>query len=227
MRFHHLGCALLLTLPLAACKGRDSAPATHANPATSSASAAPAARTFPAKSGIVEWKANLLGETNVVAYIDDYGARRATYTTMKLTILDNTTVKHIVEIEEGGWVTKFNPDSGTGERRRGSGSGMAAMASAMKPSDVAQLTAEDRARYKFQELPARTILGKEAKGYAMEMMRMKMRGWSWENIPMRMEADMGGKEPMVMEAIRLELDVPVPADKFAVPANVVITEASR
>lgn len=61
----------------------------------------------------------------------------------------------------------------------------------------------------------------------MDAMGMKVRGWVWENIPMRTETNLGGKEPMVTEVTRLELGAPVSADKFAVPDGVVITESGE
>jgi hypothetical protein len=53
---------------------------------------------------------------------------------------------------------------------------------------------------------------------------MTMKGWIWETIPLRTEIDMGLKSPMVMEVTRLELGAEVPAEKFEIPADVVITE---
>lgn len=229
-KLHALGCTLLLALPLAACKGQGNPPAAddagtmQEESAASKASPSTPAGKYSTKSGVIEWKADLFGETSIVLYFDDYGAKQASYTTTTVSMFGQTSTTNKVEITVDGWTTSFDPDEGTGVRRRGSGSGLGGMPTLPDAKELAQLKAEDRKRYGFEELPARTIFGKEARGYAMSAMGMKIRGWSWENIPMRLEADMGGKEPMVMEIARLDLGAPVPADKFAVPAGLEITE---
>ncbi len=88
------------------------------------------------------------------------------------------------------------------------------------------MSAEDRQKVNFTELENRTVAGKEGKGYSIEQSGMKIRAWVWENIPLRMEMEMGGPEPMVLETTKIETDVAIPDDRFAVPADVKITEQS-
>lgn len=227
MKIQHLGYALLLTLPLAACKGKGEAPAEETETA---AAAAPAAKgsapagNYPAKSGIIEWKTDMMGEMTTVVYFDDNGAKQASYTTTRISLFGTNTVTHSVEINADGWTIKYDPDAKTGSRYRSIGGAVGGMPTFPEAKELSRMKSGEGAVGSLEELPPRTILGKEAKGFAITAMGMKVRGWIWENIPLRTETDMGGKEPMVTEATRLELGVPVPADKFAVPADVVITE---
>jgi|SRR5690606_40237037 len=78
-----------------------------------------------------------------------------------------------------------------------------------------------------EELEPRTVLGKETRGYAMETRGMLVRSWVWQKIPMRTEMVRPGAEPTVMEVTRVELDIAIPAEKFEVPADVVITDVER
>lgn len=216
MRFQHLGYALLLAVPLAACKGNDSAPAeaTH-TVIESSAAADPALNSvFPAKSGIIEWQGNLSGEMTTTLYFDDYGAKRATYTT---TVMGQRRfTAHNVEIEADGWIILYDPDDRTGSRLRRMGTRPLAAS-----AGITEISGDSP---EVGRLEPRTILGKEARGYARDDGRRVIRSWVWEKIPMRTEMERPSGEPMVMEVTRVELDVPIPADRFAVPADVVITD---
>jgi hypothetical protein len=222
MRFPHLGYALLLTIPFIACKGKDSASAEGTDSTienVASKSSVPNT-VFPAKSGIIEWQGNMVGEMTATLYFDDNGAKRATYTTITDGRFDLTT--RSVEIEADGWIILYDPDEKTGTRMRRVGTRQ--LASSVGISEIPEGAADLPG---VEELEPRTVLGKETRGYAMETRGMMLRSWIWEKIPMRTEMDRGGKEPTVMEVTRLELGVAIPADKFAIPADIVITEVSK
>lgn len=235
MKIQHWNSALALAIVLAGCGGKDAArdaDAVDSSAESQSAKAATPTGKYPSKSGIIEWKTDLMGDMTTVVYFDDHGARQASYTTTEIKIFGMTQTTRSVEINADGWTTKYDPDAKTGVRFKTIGGAAAGVPSFPDAGELARMKAELARMEKkgeipvadFEELPARTILGNEATGFAINAMGMKVRGWIWENIPMRTETDMGGKEPMVTEVTRLELGVAVPADKFAVPADVVITE---
>lgn len=224
MRFHHLGYALLLTVPFAACKGKDSASAEGAGAtmeSVASKSSSPTS-TYPTRSGIIEWKSNMVGDMTMTLYFDDHGAKRATYTTTSMRIMNTTHTSREVEIAVDGWLIHFDPDEKTGTRQKLSAldalTGFGSMAGMPEiPKNITDIPG-------IEELEPRTYFGKEAHGYAMEMMGMKVRSWTWEGIAFRTEMDMGGEEPVIMEVARLDLGADVPADRFTVPADVVLTD---
>jgi hypothetical protein len=221
MRFTHLGYALLLTVPLVACNGKDSASAEGTDITADNVAAKSSIpnTVFPAKSGIIEWQGNMVGEMTATLYFDDDGAKRATYTTITNRRFDLTT--HSVEIEADGWIILYDPDKKTGTRMRRVGT--RSLASSIGITEIPEGASDMPG---FEELESRTVLGKETRGYAMEARGMMIRSWVWEKIPMRTEMHRGGKEPTIMEVTRVELGVAVPADKFAVPADVVIPEGT-
>ncbi len=222
MRSRQLGYALLLTVPFAACKGKDSASAegTDTTMEVVASKSSDPNTVFPVKSGIIEWKSDMMGDITITLYFDDHGAKRATYTTTKVEIMRTTHTSREVEIEADGWRINYDLDEKTGTRQKLSSldalTGFGSMAGMPDiPKNVTDIPG-------VEELESRTYFGKEARGYAMEMMGMKVRAWTWEGIAFRTEMDMGGEEPVVVEVTRLELGVDVPADKFVVPADIVI-----
>ena len=162
----------------------------------------------------------MMGDITITLYFDDHGAKRADLTTTKVEIMRTTHTSREVEIEADGWRMSYDLDEKTGTRQKLSRS-MRSPASA--PWPACRIFPRTSPTYPgVEELESRTYFGKEARGYAMEMMGMKVRAWTWEGIAFRTEMDMGGEEPVVVEVTRLELGVDVPADKFVVPADIVI-----
>ncbi len=228
MKLRYWSGALTLAFVLAGCGGEESAanaddPESAAS-VSATKSAANAASMYPTKSGVIEWKTETMGEITTVVYFDDHGAKQASYTNSEIRILGTTTTTSEVEITADGWTTKYDPNEKTGVRRRAFGVAGGGVANF---PDIAELNRMKKGGYDvpdIEELPARTILGKVAKGYAVNASGMELRGWVWENIPLRTEVDMGGTSPMVTEATRLELGVAVPPAKFVIPADVVIKD---
>jgi hypothetical protein len=202
-----------------------SEPAAATGGGATEAPATPGKGTYTAESGIIEMKSDAMGDMTITTYFKDHGATKATYTMVEMMGQKSGQVV----VEKDGYVTTYDLTSKTGQKRKlppGAASGASGMSGAMPDvSQFAAMSAEDKAKYKFAELESRTIAGKEGKGYSMEMSGMKMKAWVWDNIPLRMEMEMGGPKPMVIEATKIETDVAVPDDKFAIPADVKITES--
>jgi hypothetical protein len=169
-------------------------------------------------------KSDAMGQMTMTTYFRDHGATKATYTTVEIM---NTTTGNVA-IEKDGYVTTYDITQKTGQKRKllpGGSSGAGGLTAAMPDfTQLEKMSAEEKTRYKLTPLENRTIAGREGKGYSMEISGVKVKAWVWDNIPLRMEMDMGGKEPMVMEATKIETDVPIPDDKFVVPADVKVTD---
>jgi hypothetical protein len=185
----------------------------------SPAKAVPAlANPYPFRSAIIVMENSLIDGEQVM-YVDDHGRLTATYTTVEMTMFGQTTRMRSVELYRDGWQYAIDLDERTGTKTR-----RATPMSVSRTPDVAKLTAEMKERYKLRELGTRQFLGRTCEGYEMEAMGMKVATWSWNNIPMYSETDMGGAEPLVLRVTSLETDVAVPAEKFEIPSDIVITE---
>lgn len=143
MKLRQMGYALLLTLPLAACKGKGAAPAEDAEivAAVPASKAASPAGKYPAKSGIIEWKTDLMGDMTSILYFDDDGARQASYTTTKVSLFGTTSITRSVEISADGWKIKYDPDAKTGVRYRMNGGALGGMPKFPDAKELAQMKA--------------------------------------------------------------------------------------
>lgn len=174
---------------------------------------------YQVKSGVFVSGIDFMGEQTVTTYFDDYGAKQATVTVVEVM----GTKSETVQITADGWVYSYDPEKKEGTKMKMLTSAGAAAAM----PDIAALTDEMKKEMKFEELDTRTIAGKEATGMKLEAMGMPMKTWIWKGIPMRTEVEMGGKKPMVTEVKSVEVDVPVPAERFVVPADIKITEIGK
>lgn len=226
---------MLLPLCLVACGGgsdknagegtgeKSTAAATQNEAGKNEATSATAApKKYTVKSGIIEMTTDMMGEQKQTIYFDDYGAREATYTTISMEMMGQKINSSSVKIDADGWTSEFDPDAKTGKKYRSIGM-PAGGAPTMNFSELTDKMKED---YKYKELETKQIAGKEAKGMSMEMSGMKMKTWVWEGIPLYSEVDMGMKKPMILKVTSLQTDVPVPADKFTVPADIQLQDVS-
>jgi hypothetical protein len=221
--------AALVALTLAACGGDDAAQNADASkgaasdaaavPATAAATAADAAKVFKVKSGIIESTIEMMGNQKQTLYFDDYGAKQAIVTDVDVMGMKSQQVV----ITADGW--KYEYDAGKKE-----GTKTKQMTPPSLPGgvpDLDDITDAMKAQFKMKDIEGRTIAGKDAKGYQIELMAdMPMKVWVWEGIPLRTEMKLGkdAPKPMVTEVANLQLDIDVPADRFTVPADVKLTE---
>lgn len=182
---------------------------------------------FSSETGIIEMSSTDMGEMTMTIYYKDHGATKATHTNVEIMGVKTGSVL----IEKDGFATTYDLSTKTGQKRKipaGAGSvGAGPMGVLPDFSQFEAMTAADKEKYKFAELDPVTIAGKTGKGYSLEQSGMKIKAWVWENLPLRMEMVMGDPQPMKMtiETTKIETDVPVPDDKFVVPADIKITDA--
>jgi hypothetical protein len=165
---------------------------------------------FEVKSGSYEMTA-MQGQKQVV-YFDDFGAKKATYTTMAIIPGQET---HTLEIElPDGTRYSIDLDQKTGTRMKLPPEMAAMMATTMGPAMLKDAKARD--------LPPKEFLGRKCEGKEGEAMGMLVRAYSWKGIPVHSEVGARGAKPMVTEVTKLA-EGPVPAEKFQVPPGVKIT----
>jgi hypothetical protein len=170
-------------------------------------------------SGILETTTELLGTQTEVLYFEDFGRRRATYTTTSIALGVEKSVSHTLRIDlPDGMSYDVDLDQKTGTKMKLPPEAAAALATAM--------TAGMSKDVKVKDLPEKEFLGKRCKGLEVEAMGIPTRTWTWKGLTLYSEASRGGGKPIVIKATKLTVDVAIPADKFKVPAGVEIQDVS-
>jgi hypothetical protein len=177
---------------------------------------------YDSKSGIITYEINFLGKQTQVLYFDDWGKKEAKYSTTELEMMGMKSKNEEVEINCDGFTTKYDVEKKLGTKMKSIG----ALGSAKGfPSDFENLTKEIMDQYKMKDLGKKDILGKQAKGFEMDLMGMKSEVWIWNNVPLYTKVFLTkDSEPMEIKAVKIEMDVPIPAEKFQVPSDVNLTE---
>jgi hypothetical protein len=182
----------------------------------------PAGAAYDVKSAIVTYDINLIGKQTQVLYVDDYGKKEARTTTTEIEIFGKKSKNEEVEINADGFIVKYDVEKKTGTKTKSYSSLGGAKGF---PKDLDNLTKEVLDQYKLKDLGKKEILGKECRGFEMEAMGMKTEVYVWKNIMLYSAVYMtkDGK-PIEIKASKIEIDVPVPQDKFQVPADVRLQE---
>lgn len=168
---------------------------------------------YDVKSGTFEMKTDTFGPGQVVVYFDDYGRREARYSTSSAVMFGKKIETSNVEIRTPEQTIRYDAKKKTGW----TSPGMVPARQDERPPD-----AKMRAEYKFEELPDRVVAGRTCKGMSMEVMKgFPMRVWTWKGIGMLVQTRLGAGMT-TMETVKMELDVPVPAEKFRVPGEIAL-----
>jgi hypothetical protein len=182
----------------------------------------PAGAIYESKSGIITYNISFLGKQTQVLYFDDWGKKEAKYSTTEIEMMGIKSKTEEVELNLEGYIYKYDLEKKSGTKIKSIG----AIGSAKGfPTDLDNLTKEVMDQYKLKDLGKKDILGKQAKGFEMDLMGMKSEVWIWSNIPLYTKVFLSkDSEPMEIIATKIEIDVPIPADKMQVPADVKLTE---
>jgi hypothetical protein len=179
---------------------------------------------FTAESGIVETTSDVMGTMVVTTYFRKHGSETAIY----IDIDTPFKVSVPVVIQRDDKVITYDPVARTGTMRKQGEpeqlAGFGVQVETPSISEVLTMSEKDLDRYTVTSIASRTILGREGKGFAMVKNMMTVRGWIWENIVLREELTDDRGKTWTTEVTRLELGVPVPDEKFEVPADVIIVE---
>ena len=209
--------AATATPPVADDTARTSAPndtvqATLASDSSAAARPAPTARRYNIESGIVELKSNV-GSQRQQIYFDDYGAREAVHVITEGSGTTNTTIV----VNAGGSSVVYDP-----EKKAGTRVDLSDALSQLGLGGIPNLGSLDermKSELKYRPIPGRTILGRKADGASIEVVGTPLKIWTYEGIPLRMEATMQGNA-LVVEATSLKTNVSIPASRFVVPDDV-------
>ena len=190
----------------------DTAQATLAADSSAAARPLPTARRYNIESGVVELKSNV-GSQRQQIYFDDYGAKEAVHVITEGSGTTNTTIV----VNAGGSSVVYDP-----EKKAGTRADLSDALSQLGLGGIPNLGSLDermKRELKYRPIAGRTILGRKADGASIEVVGTPLKIWTYEGIPLRMEATMQGNA-LVVEATSLKTDVAIPASRFVVPSDV-------
>ena len=169
---------------------------------------------YEIKSGIVKKVSNVMGQkVESILYFDDYGKMEAVETTVNVA----GTEKHMRTLDEGNSIASIDLDAKTVQR----------MEKPDKLDNFLALTDEQKEKYKYQELGEETFLDRPCKKVSLELTEMgqtfQATLWLWKGIPLKTETQVGGMT-VVEEAVEVQENVEVPAEKFTVPEGFTVSE---
>lgn len=193
---------------------------------TASPDAAPADATLPkgrrynVASGILEYTSSLIGNQKQTVYFDDYGQREAVHSTVQ----SGNDIQRTIMVMTDGVNVVYDPDRKAGTRIDLSDA-LSQMGLGGIPN-LSSLTSQQRVELKFAPIAGRVVLGKKTEGASIEVAGTPVKVWSWEGIPLRMEATIEGRT-MTVEATSLKTDVAIARNRFVVPSDVTLRDLTK
>ena len=169
---------------------------------------------YEIKSGIIKKVSNVMGQkVESTLYFDDYGKMETVETTVNVA----GTEKNMRTLDEGNSIASIDLDAKTVQR----------MEKPDKLNNFLTLTDEQKEKYKYQELGEETFLDRPCKKISLELTEMgqTFQGtlWLWKGIPLKTETQVGGAI-VVEEAVEVQENVEIPAEKFTVPEGFTVSE---
>lgn len=164
-------------------------------------------RKYGTRSGVVEYVNARLGRKQTL-YFDKGGADEAVYLESGN---DSVGVPFDVSIYTGVWRFDYNRDARTGIAK-------------MQPNAPGAMLGilPDLRNVSITPLEPRTIAGQRTSGISFG--RPPTRAWMWKGIPLRIELPLrGGADTLVLEAISVNVAGKIPAERFQVPDEIVMS----
>jgi hypothetical protein len=192
------------------------------------ATAVDSSRAYPFKSAIITYRiSGSIQQGAQTLYIDDYGKKTRTERETTITVMGAKRKDSSLEIDDGNYHYRIDLMRKTGEKTPSYSKMAEEMVRTMsedQKNDMEKLGKELAKGLTGKEAvkPAGkgTVLGKECAVYDL----MGVKSWLWNNLALKIKNPALGN--MTQEAVELKVDVPIEPDKFKVPPDVKISEAS-
>jgi hypothetical protein len=197
----------------------DSTSITGSATATATAPATPSAGKYKLQSGIVTSSmemASLKQTGTTVLYFDNYGNREALETISEMKMGGEPIKMHQIRFNKDGYVYDLDLVRKTGIRHKGG--------SVVGSTNMADVSERMIKEYNIKKEGTTTIAGKECEVISMDDQKtMKGHVATWNGITMKSEVEVSGM-PMKSVVTKIEENAKIPDDKFAVPADVKVTD---
>jgi hypothetical protein len=178
---------------------------------------------YPFKSAIVEMKYGGDCTGTQVIYIDDYGMKEARVENFKMKMMRMEVPTNKIDLTIGDWLYNIDMEKKEGTKMKNPFMDMMKSMSEEQKKDLVKMGEDMMRQMGAKEAGEETIAGKPCKVWTMESLGTKV--WTWSGLTLKSRADLMGVKQH-LEATNVQIDVPVPADKFEVPAGVKVTETS-
>ena len=168
---------------------------------------------YAIKSGILEYQPSVMGfEARQTTYFDNYGALEANIVSMEIM----GTKSESLTLTRDNYIYTIDLVNKTGTK---------VYASPKSSINFEDLTEEALMDWKLKREGKETVLGKECEKWYMDNDDLKMKGyyWTWKGVALKVDLDMSISK-MQLEATKIEENANIPADRFEIPADVVIKE---
>lgn len=214
--------AVLILLAATSCQKQAGDPAgTTSSPASSQ----PANETsgypkrYLVESGIVEYEMSGMQKGTETVYFDRWGWREAKYTNSELSIAGISRKENKLTIMEGEWIYNIDLASRTGSKIKNPM--LQQFIEAAKGRSLTEVGEEMMRRMGGEKSGSDTVAGQPCDVWVVK--QMGSRSCVWNGVTLRTEVTMGGMQ-MTSGATRFQANAAIPADKFAIPDNIKITE---
>jgi len=192
------------------------------------ATAVDSSKAYPFKSAIIKYRiSGSIQQGTQTLSIDDYGKKTRTERETTINVIGTKRKDSTLEIDDGRDHYRIDLIRKTGEKTPSFSrvaEEMVKTMSAEQKKDMEELGKELvrglTGKEEMKPAGKGTVLGKECAVYDL----MGVKSWLWNNLALKIENPSLGN--MIQEAVDLQVDVPIAADKFKAPPDVKITEVS-
>jgi len=219
-----IGAALLIS---ASCQKRsgdsNTSTSSGANQATSESSSTSAyPKRYLVESGIVEYEMSGMQKGTETVYFDRWGWREAKYTNSELSIAGISRKESKLSLMDGEWLYTIDLERRTGTKIKNTLLPQFIEAAKRKDQSMTEMGEEMMRNMGGEKMGTEQIAGKPCEIWVMK--KMGSRTCVWNGVTLRTEVTMAGMQ-MTSTARRFEDNAGIPADKFAIPGDIKITES--
>lgn len=170
---------------------------------------------YPFRSAIIELRYGGSARGTQMIYIDDFGLKETKVDSFTTNVMDMDMPTHKLEIRSDDSLFSVDFVRGIGSRGR----------SEITARDQKEMKAagEEMAKGMGFKKGEDVVAGQKCVVWSSEDLGSK--AWMWNDITLKSEAAIGDMK-VLLEAVRVDLDVPVPGERFAAPSgiNLITTE---
>jgi len=174
---------------------------------------------YQIESGIIEYSLSGNRKGTEIVYFDDWGRREAKYSKTELSMMGITQKSNTLTLLDGVWIYNINLDGKTGTKM--SNSMLKDLSESSSDKDLTEVGEEMMVRMGGKKIGTEEIQGKMCDVW--EIKNMNTKTWVWKGVTLKTVTKMAGIETL-STAVRFEANAKVPEEKFAIPADVTITE---
>jgi len=184
---------------------------------TASSQSLAGVKRYQIKSGVVEYTLSGTRKGTETIYFENWGMREAKYTKAELSVAGFSQKQNTLTLLDGNYTYNVDLDKRTGTK--------------METPLLKELSASNKDLTETGEkmmksmggvkIGTEVVLGKTCDLW--EIKNMKSKTWVWKGVPLKTHVSMPSMEMTIM-ATKLDEGASITADKFAIPADVKITE---